>query len=60
MNQTIELPIGIALDIRNILSVLQDRPAWVEAIERELQVEKGLIDGVLDHLRPALDAALGR
>jgi predicted transcriptional regulator len=59
MNQTIELNIGVAMDIRNIMSILQDRPAWVENIERELQVEKSLIDNALDHLRPAIDAALG-
>lgn len=58
MRQTIELSVGVALDIRAILSALQDRPAWVEDIERELQVEKGLIDHALDHLRPAIDAAL--
>lgn len=58
MKQTIELSVGIALDMRSILTALQDRPAWVQTIERELQVEPGLIDNVLDHLRPAIDAAL--
>jgi len=58
MNQALELPIGIAIDIRNILSALQDHPAWVEAIELELQAEKGLIDNALDRLRPAINDAL--
>jgi hypothetical protein len=59
VNQTIGLPVGVAMDVRAVLTVLQDRPAWVEAIERELQVEPGLIDNALDVLRPAIDAALG-
>lgn len=59
MKDTIEIPVGIAIDIRNILAVLQDMPGVVERIEGELQVEPGLVDNCLDHLRPAVDAALG-
>lgn len=59
MKHTIEMPVGIAIDFRNILAVLQDLPGVVERIEGELQAGPGLIDNCLDHLRPAVDAALG-
>ncbi len=59
MKETVEIPIGVAIDIRNVLAVLQDLPAVVRRIEADLQVGPGLVDNCLDHLRPAVDAALG-
>lgn len=58
MNQTIEVPIGIAIDIRNILRCLQDRPVWVQRIEAELSGIDGLIDNTMDWINPAVENAL--